>query len=76
MENPKPLASLYNWAGQFESYLVAKPEDGFSRDVAQFLVFLLTNDHRWSYHELLYKYGWMMRREVSGYLKRKYYKLI
>ena len=35
MHNLKPLASLYSWAGQFESYLVAKPEDRFSRDVAQ-----------------------------------------
>ena len=27
MQNLKPLASLYSWAGQFESY----PEDRFSR---------------------------------------------
>ena len=31
MLNLKPLASLYSWAGQFESYLVANPEDRFSR---------------------------------------------
>ena len=29
----KPLASLYCSAGRFESYLVATPEDRFSRDV-------------------------------------------
>ena len=28
------LASLYSWAGWFESYLVANPEDRFSRDGA------------------------------------------
>ena len=27
MQNLKSLASLYSWAGQFESYLVANPED-------------------------------------------------
>ena len=34
MQNLKPLASLYSWAGQFESYLVANPEDRFSHDGA------------------------------------------
>ena len=34
MQNLKPLASLYSWADQFESYLVANPEDRFSRDEA------------------------------------------
>ena len=34
MQNLKPLASLYSWAGQFESYLVANPEDRFSRNEA------------------------------------------
>ena len=38
MQNLKPLASLYSWAGQFESYLVANPKDRFSRDEAQFVV--------------------------------------
>ena len=37
MQNLKPLASLYSWAGQFESYLVANPEDRFSHDMAQFI---------------------------------------
>ena len=37
--NVKPLASLYSWAGQFESYLVANPEDRFSRDEVH-LIFL------------------------------------
>ena len=32
MQNLKPLASLYSWAGQFESYLVANPEDRSSHD--------------------------------------------
>ena len=31
----KPLASLCSWAGRFESYLVANPEDRFSCDAAQ-----------------------------------------
>ena len=35
MQNLKPQASLYSWAGQFKSYLVANPEDRFSRDEAQ-----------------------------------------
>ena len=35
MQNLKPLASLCNWAGQFESYLVGNPEIGFSCDEAQ-----------------------------------------
>ena len=30
----KPLLSLYSCAGQFESYVVANPEDRFSHDVA------------------------------------------
>ena len=36
MQNLKPLASLYSWAGQLESYLIISPEDRFSRDVAHF----------------------------------------
>ena len=32
------FASLCNWAGRFESYLVATPEDRFCRDVAQYFV--------------------------------------
>ena len=35
MQNLKPLASLYSWAGQCESYLVANLADMFSRDEAQ-----------------------------------------
>ena len=35
MQNLKPPASLCSWSGQFVSYLVANPEDRFSRDVAQ-----------------------------------------
>ena len=35
MCNFKTLASLWSWAGRFESYLVANPEDKFSHDVAQ-----------------------------------------
>ena len=31
------LASLCSWAGRFVSYLVANPEDRFSRDVAQIM---------------------------------------
>ena len=34
MWNLKRLPSAYSWAGQFESYLVANPEDRFSRDEA------------------------------------------
>ena len=34
MQNFKTLASLCSWADQFESYLVANPEDRFSRDEA------------------------------------------
>ena len=35
MQNLKPVASFCGWGGQFESYLVANPEDRFSRDEAQ-----------------------------------------
>ena len=35
MQNLKPLASLYSWAGWFESYLVANPEDRLFLDEAQ-----------------------------------------
>ena len=31
------LASFFNWADQFESYLVENPEDRFSRDEAQLI---------------------------------------
>ena len=34
VRNFKTLASFWSWAGQFESYLVANPEDRFSRDMA------------------------------------------
>ena len=33
-QNFKTLANLISWAGQFESQLVAHPEDRYSRDVA------------------------------------------
>ena len=35
MQNLKPLANLCSWVDRFESYLVANPEDRFSRDEAQ-----------------------------------------
>ena len=34
MRKLKLLDSHYSWAGRFESYLVANPEDRFSRDEA------------------------------------------
>ena len=37
MQNLKTLASLCRWADRFESYLVANPEDRFSRDEAQMM---------------------------------------
>ena len=37
-QNFKTLASLCSWAGRFESYLVADPEDRFSRDEAHLYV--------------------------------------
>ena len=33
--NFKTLASIWSWAGQFESYLVGNPKNRFSRDEAQ-----------------------------------------
>ena len=36
-----PLASNCDWAGRFVSYLVTKPEDRFSRDMAQLIQPLL-----------------------------------
>ena len=44
MQNLKPVASLYSWAGQFESNLVGNPEDRFSRDVAHIWSLYSTND--------------------------------
>ena len=38
IRNFKPLASLSGCAGRFLSYLVANPEDRFSRDEAQIVV--------------------------------------
>ena len=38
IRNFGPLASLYCRAGLFEYYLVANPEDRFSRDVAHFTI--------------------------------------
>ena len=35
IQNFKTLDCLCSWAGRFESYLVANPEDRFSRDEAQ-----------------------------------------
>ena len=42
MQNLKPLASFCRGAGKFESYLVKKPEDRFSRDAAHFVCAFLT----------------------------------
>ena len=39
-QNFKTLVSLCSWAGRFESYLVANPEDRFTRDKAQFNITL------------------------------------
>ena len=38
MKNLKPLSSLYSWAGQFESYLIANRKDRFSHDEARLIV--------------------------------------
>ena len=37
MQNLKALASPYSWADQFESYLVANPEDRCSRNEAHLM---------------------------------------
>ena len=44
IRNFKTLASLCLWAGRFESYLVANPEDRFSRDVAHFSSSICVNN--------------------------------
>ena len=36
MQNLKLLASLYSWAGWFESYMVTNPKDRFSPDETHF----------------------------------------
>ena len=38
IQNLKTLASFCSWAGQFESYLIANPEDRFSHDEAHIWV--------------------------------------
>ena len=45
MQNFKPLASLYSWAGQFASYLVANPEVRFSHDGAHMSLWRLLSQH-------------------------------
>ena len=42
MQNHKPLASLYSWADQFESYMVENTEDRFSCDEAQIVIEMST----------------------------------
>ena len=37
IQNLKPLASFCSWVGRFVSYLVANPEDRFSRDEAHMI---------------------------------------
>ena len=37
MQNLRPLARIYSWAGWFESYLVANSEDRCSRDKAHII---------------------------------------
>ena len=51
MQNRKPLASIYSWARQFESYLVANPENRFSHDVAHLSIYHYCKDIErfWSY---------------------------
>ena len=41
MQNLKPLASPYSWAGRFEPYLVANPEDRFTRDEVHIIFYKL-----------------------------------
>ena len=50
MCNFKTLASLWSWAGWFESYLVANPEDRFSRDEAQLLgiIWIPLRQYKWA----------------------------
>ena len=38
IQNFKTLASFCSWAGRFESYLIANPEDRSSHDEAHFIV--------------------------------------
>ena len=49
LRNFKTLACLCTWAGRFESYLVANPEDRFSRDVAQIISALRSQGQILSY---------------------------
>ena len=46
MQNLKPVASLYSWAGQFQSYLVENPEDRFSKDEARIIPIVAKSEIR------------------------------
>ena len=54
MQNLKPLASLYSWAGQFESYLVADSEDRFSRGAPRASLILRVIKGVWEVWNLCY----------------------
>ena len=45
MQNFKPLASFWSWAGRFKSYLIANPEDRFSCDVIHIILGWWHVDH-------------------------------
>ena len=55
IRNFKPLPSFCGWAGQFESTMVANPEDRFSHDVAYiwtakipvYIYGMLDNEFEW-----------------------------
>ena len=58
VQNSKTLASLGSWAGGFESYLVANPENRFSHDVAHTVLWIQKNR--------LWYMSYVMRKPVFG----------
>ena len=64
IRNFKPLSSFCGWAGQFESTLVANPEDRFSLDPTIVAAIL----ERWTAtNPPIYKYGDIHFGELLGF---------
>ena len=80
IQNFKTLTSLWSWAGWFESYPVANPEDRFSRDVAYIIrltfnrkftqteccqqIYIYFYVYIWSYGSCSIYLGHVMRKHV------------
>ena len=67
----KPRPSFWSWATRFESYLVANPEDRFSRDEAQLLMPYSCHIVSYSCHYIFINAGFIWRATEEVTAKRK-----